>query len=152
MKIKYNNHIIELDPYEIAEKCYDAMVPGSANGICHIYNDGTISFDTMTGGTYIREYELYRISQNAISDAVMEPEELLSEDEYKRLVQKYGEDFDYRNENQVNSIELEDGETFQDRMKECILGDSAEVSEYIEDEIRETIFQTADDEIEIIND
>lgn len=134
MNIKYNGLTIEIDPYEIASKTYDAMVPGGANGICHLHYDGTITYDTLTSGTYTNHLEIYRVSQNAVSDSDVGPEDILSPNEYQKLVDTYGDEADYQDGEQVDSIIIDhEFGNYDERLKTCIIGDSADP------EIRDTI-------------
>lgn len=146
MKYTKNNVTIDINIPDIVDGCYYAMVHDSANGECHIYDDGTLSYDTFTQGTYIQEYMIFRISQNMAANSDIGRDDIFSPEEWEKWQKWCGEnnheesDWSHQKLEKPNDI-LDYDETYEDRLRETILGEPYDMEENYDDDIEEALYE-----------
>lgn len=122
INVDYPEHddFIRESAEEIVNVAFDNWVENCADGTCEITEAGELESNCFTGNSYNDDtnLEVYRLDSNWIAQNCWDDHNMMvDDDEWKQLQEKYGEDADFTDNEQLEAI----GVDRNNRLKEYLV-------------------------------
>jgi len=117
---EFENEVIYNHREWIVEKAYENHSSSFEGRIYLNIETGELFARTMTSNSYLNPRELiviYRLPANWLANAIVRAEDILDAEEWTELQEKFGDDANYLNKKQLESIDVD----LDERLKEFLV-------------------------------